>query len=1000
MEDCEALCRAFGALKPVCDGLVKKPTKENVQRLQNNLKSIPKPALQRFQSYVIFPIEGNLSVVEGLSDGVKTCLVDCLKELLTLTRITVLDSFIRLYRLLFLQITHYEISSNTYEKRADIQPVTKLAAVSEELKLSVVCCVKELFVAAFSDVLDKLYEFNYYPVIAWGILLCTKIVQQEKMISLRVESLQCILHHCLCHDEADLSDIVLRDKARNAVMRIMPGIISTASLACRNVLDNHHITQSAIRVWYRIIVLVMVDNEDDEFSKFQSEQQALLNVNTHQYTELSSNKTSHKSGGHQKKTLEEKKNGRTNEWLNKASTNLAEISSIMVQLQHHSHYSVRKELAIGIYEIMWHCSRNMKPSLSTLMESLIILSQDEMEEIERYSCMALKKFSSRYESDSEKSFFENIEESFYSFLTRFPRVVLSSGVTSQMNLLNGYLLLLGTRLPQVLSSKTHLNRLLFCLIHAVKIDVSGVPLLHEATLRGSDGSMAKHANFMKEILNFYLNLPVWPASSILNKTESSIHDDQIHAIQLCLAIDGIGKMASVVGKDVFTPWLLQCLYAVLEAAGSPLEVISCAGLDAVHSIANACADGDLTALICNNTDYLTHHITKRLRHYHRHPGLLAVLSVIMQYSSVQVLPSLHEIISEVLQQSYDRFQMNNMYAYIRTFLTFIASVRRWQVEDNRKLFKNSGEVLQKKTPFEQFLDYKKSKAIVENLSSDSDSDDERNLEEKFSQHYKSSRIKNNLDGSSEKNEEEIIENEKKDDIPICMQLVIDIVQRSLHFLPSKDPMLRILVLQVLDEGVLLLSMYPNQLLPVVHAVWSPLVNRFQLESNEPLVMNRAFKLLQTLASTSKDFIRFRVLREVLPPVCNVLKNKAAESILKDTKSAYRLTQQYKLQKCLLEGLGQLAVDIELTEYNINEIMDAATPYLNSLQPQPLQSACIELFRTVTTVSRDLVWLHLINIWSPTNLLKPLNSSSLPSCQVKTAADTQYKKNVQILLQCC
>lgn len=69
----------------------------------------------------------------------------------------------------------------------------------------------------------------------------------------------------------------------------------------------------------------------------------------------------------------------------------------------------------------------MKPSLSTLMESLIILSQDEMEEIERYSCMALKKFSSRYESDSEKSFFENIEESFYSFLTRFPRVVLSSG---------------------------------------------------------------------------------------------------------------------------------------------------------------------------------------------------------------------------------------------------------------------------------------------------------------------------------------------------------------------------------------------------------------------------------------------------------------------------------------------------------------------------------------------------------------------------------------------
>lgn len=67
----------------------------------------------------------------------------------------------------------------------------------------------------------------------------------------------------------------------------------------------------------------------------------------------------------------------------------------------------------------------------------------------------------------------------------------------------------------------------------------------------------------------------------------------------------------------------------------------------MYNIANVCADGDLTTLICSNTDYLTHHITKRLLHYHRHPGLLAVLSVIMRYSSSQVLPSLHEIISDV-----------------------------------------------------------------------------------------------------------------------------------------------------------------------------------------------------------------------------------------------------------------------------------------------------------------------------------------------------------------
>lgn len=54
-----------------------------------------------------------------------------------------------------------------------------------------------------------------------------------------------------------------------------------------------------------------------------------------------------------------------------------------------------------------------------------------------------------------------------------------------MNLLNGYLLLFGARLPQVLSLKTHLNRLMFCIIHAVKLDVKGVTILHEAALRGN-----------------------------------------------------------------------------------------------------------------------------------------------------------------------------------------------------------------------------------------------------------------------------------------------------------------------------------------------------------------------------------------------------------------------------------------------------------------------------------------------------------------------------------
>lgn len=98
------------------------------------------------------------------------------------------------------------------------------------------------------------------------------------------------------------------------------------------------------------------------------------------------------------------------------------------------------------------------------------------------------------------------------------------------------------------------------------------------------------------------------------------------------------------------------------------------------------------------------------------------------------------ILFQVLQQSYDSYQMNNMYAYLRTFHTFIASVRRWLPDDIKVDFnKEAKEATMRKSYVEILLDYKRTKEVAINLNSDSDSDDERALEEKFSDYSKFSR---------------------------------------------------------------------------------------------------------------------------------------------------------------------------------------------------------------------------------------------------------------------
>ena len=64
----------------------------------------------------------------------------------------------------------------------------------------------------------------------------------------------------------------------------------------------------------------------------------------------------------------------------------------------------------------------------------------------------------------------------------------------------------------------------------------------------------------------------------------------------------------------------------------------------------------------------------------------------------------------------------------------------------------------------------------------------------------------------------------------------------------------------IQEGLEILTNWENQLLPIVHLLWHPLVDRFYDEN--VLIINRAWQLLNVVARVSKDFIRHRTLKYV------------------------------------------------------------------------------------------------------------------------------------------
>lgn len=88
---------------------------------------------------------------------------------------------------------------------------------------------------------------------------------------------------------------------------------------------------------------------------------------------------------------------------------------------------------------------------------------------------------------------------------------------------------------------------------------------------------------------------------------------------------------------------------------------------------------------------------------------------------------------------------------------------------------------------------------------------------------------------------------------------ISILKRTVHFLPSKDRRCKLLALEVLRNGLEVVRDWEDELLPIVHKIWSPLVDRF-MEHNEPLIINLSFQLLVTMGRLSRDFIRSRTTK--------------------------------------------------------------------------------------------------------------------------------------------
>lgn len=291
-----------------------------------------------------------------------------------------------------------------------------------------------------------------------------------------------------------------------------------------------------------------------------------------------------------------------------------------------------------------------------------------------------------------------------------------------------------------------------------------------------------------------------------------------------------------------------------------------------------------------------------------------------------------------------------------------------------------------KTIIRKLKEYYEAKKIDENV--DEDYDDKNIDMQNTGIHTEEAEIDTHL----------MEEEEDSKTLPTHIQMVEDVLKCCLHFLPSKDTKQSFIAMLTLEEGLLILMEWENQLLPIVHQLWHPLVDRFK--DQNVLVINRAWQLFRVLARVSNDFIRSRTLKQVLPALSNFLSNSAKESYNKDIGTAYKFTQIYKLQKELLSGLSQIVKDLKLHEKEMWDILSITESYLNARQHPTLQNCCINLYKDVADYNSDVVWVKCLSIWDRKIAKIPTDEKFNLECLKVTDCDfsrNEYLKNVETIL---
>ncbi|KAH8311472.1 hypothetical protein KR044_006502 [Drosophila immigrans] len=439
----------------------------------------------------------------------------------------------------------------------------------------------------------------------------------------------------------------------------------------------------------------------------------------------------------------------------------------------------------------------------------------------------------------------------------------------------------------------------------------------------------------------------------------SITDAQFNVLHTCIVLDALGHCASFIG-DTFDRHIFRSLHRVLLKLGKLViknpnwitlittslitansnTIVHQAAAFAFVSIQRALKYAQPSHFIECSTDYITFHLNTLLKKASSSCyAAVDILSVVLQYSTRGNVPHLDSIFQTICEECAKSHQIDNIHSYLRVFNAFLRHVTSWQCETAQQI----GDIqMQMEQEEQNILD------TWLNVLNKPTIDGPVNLDG-------ASKEEPDVNMPPEADEEDPATTEpSKPELPRHIAMTKEILSQAIKFLSNSEQTQQILALECLATGVPLLADYENELLPLVHLIWQPLVEKFR--QKDSVVLSRCFSLLHILGLHAKDFILKRSLSDVVPQLREFLKAASVHSI---TEKSLAPTQEYKLQLKLLQNLAAFIRSLQIDGKHLHDLLSIVVLYLSQSQPREMQQLAAQVFQNLFDYNGPFVYVTLL-----------------------------------------